>query len=194
MTGGDGIPARPLYHDPMTITPRHLCVLATNHMPELSVVLPAMVQRLVVVPFPVTFVDLLPDEPPSRYRRQMDAGLKARLAANLEGVLRWLVEGAVEWYALPGGLRREAPEQVLEHGRRYFEEQDRLGAFISQHCRLGKDLAVPTSDLLAAYNAANEDAKLGTKTCPPPPSSNKTLSDGLRFLPPPPLRDPKKGV
>jgi putative DNA primase/helicase len=164
ITGGDGIPARPLYHDPMTITPRHLCILATNHMPQLSVVLPAMVLRILVVPFLVTFVDLLPGEEPTQFRRQIDPGLKARLAANPAGVLRWLVDGAVAWYALPGGLRREAPPQVLGHGRLYFVEQDRLAAFVAQRCRLGADLAVPTADLLLAYNAANDDAKLSAKS------------------------------
>ena len=128
--------------------------------------MPDMIHRVVVVPFPVTFVDLLPDEAPTQFRRQKDPGLKARLAANPAGTLRWLVEGAVAWYALPGGLRREAPSQVLEHSKRYFDEQDSLGAFIAGHCRLGKDLVVPTADLLCAYNAANHDAMLSDKKLP----------------------------
>lgn len=159
ISGGDGIPARPLYRDPMTIEPHHLCVLATNHMPELSQVLAAMVQRVLVVHFPVTFVDLLPGEAPSAYRRQKDPTLKARLSKNPEGVLRWLVEGAKEWYASPG-LRRTAPDKVLEYSRRYFAEQDRLGRFLEERCRIGPDLKVGTTELLEAYNEANKDARM----------------------------------
>ena len=159
ISGGDGIPARPLYRDPMTIEPHHLCILATNHMPELSQVLAAMVQRVLVVHFPVTFVDLLPGSVPSAFKRQKDPALKARLAANPEGVLRWLVEGAREWYAAPG-LRRTAPDKVLEFSRKYFAEQDRLGRFLEERCRMGADLKVGTTDLLEAYNEANKDAKM----------------------------------
>ena len=163
ISGGDGIPVRPLYRDPITIEPHHLCILATNHMPELSQVLAAMVQRVLVVHFPVTFVDLLPGEQPSEFRRQKDPALKARLAANPEGVLRWLVEGAVEWYAAPG-LRNSAPAEVLEYSRLYFAEQDRLGVFLEERCRIGVDLKVATSELLEMYNGANKDAKMSPAT------------------------------
>ena len=159
ISGGDGIPARPLYKDPITIEPRHLCILATNHMPELSHVLEAMVQRVLVVHFPVTFVDQVHGEEPSEFRRQKDPALKARLAANPEGVLRWLVEGAREWYAAPG-LRRSAPAKVLEYSRQYFAEQDRLGKFLQERCRIGADLKVPTVELLEMYNEANKDARM----------------------------------
>ena len=159
ISGSDGIPARPLYKDPITIDPRHLCILATNHMPELSHVLASIVLRVLVVHFPVTFVDLLPNEAPSEFRRQKDPALKARLAGNPEGVLRWLVEGAVEWYAAPG-LRRSAPAEVLEYSRQYFAEQDRLGKFLEERCRIGGDLKVATSELLEMYNAENKDARM----------------------------------
>ena len=161
ISGGDGIPARPVYKDPITIEPRHLCILATNHMPELSHVLEAMVQRVLVVNFPVTFVDLIHGEEPSELRRQKDPALKARLAANPEGVLRWLVEGAREWYADPG-LRRTAPAKVLEFSRQYFAEQDRLGTFLEARCRIGADLKVPTAELLELYNDEHRTARMTT--------------------------------
>ena len=159
ISGGDGIPARPLYKDPITIEPRHLCILATNHMPELSHVLASIVLRVLVVHFPVTFVDLLPGEEPSEFRRQKDPALKARMAATPEGVLRWLVEGAREWYAAPG-LRRTAPAEVLDYSRQYFAEQDRLGKFLEERCRIGADFKVATAELLEMYNGENKDAKM----------------------------------
>lgn len=160
LSGGDGIPARPLYKDPVTVTPRHLCILSTNHLPELTEVIPAIMLRLLIVHFPVTFTDLLEGEAETPLRRQADHSLKRRLEANLPGVLRWLVQGAVAWYAAPG-LRRQAPAKVLEFSRAYFEEQDRLASFLSQRCRVGDGLRVSTSSLLGALNEwlAGEELK-----------------------------------
>ena len=163
LSGGDGIPARPLYKNPITIMPRHLCILSTNHMPELNDVIPAIMERLLCVQFPVTFTDLLPGEAPSESRRQADHGLKRRLEENLPGVLLWLVRGAMAWYAQPG-LRRTAPAKVTEFSRRYFAEQDRLGTFLEESCDLGMELRVPSVKLLAAFNEANPGSKMCDKT------------------------------
>ena len=43
LSGGDGVPATPKYRDPMTIEPRHLCILTTNHMPQLAEVVVAII-------------------------------------------------------------------------------------------------------------------------------------------------------
>jgi phage/plasmid-associated DNA primase len=133
LSGGDGIPAKPLYRDPLTIQPRHLCILTTSHMPELNEVVTAMVERFQVVPFPVTFVDLAEGEAPTAVRRQRDNSLKQRFLADQQGLLRWLVAGAVAWYATRD-LKRNAPEKVKEFGRRYFQQQDKIASFIQERC------------------------------------------------------------
>jgi hypothetical protein len=69
-----------------------------------------MVERFQVVPFPVTFVDLAEGEAPTAVRRQRDNGLKQRFLADQQGLLRWLVAGAVAWYATRD-LKRNAPEK-----------------------------------------------------------------------------------
>jgi putative DNA primase/helicase len=62
LSGGDSIPATPKYKDPMMVQPRMLCILTTNHMPEISPVIPAIIERLQCIHFPVTFADLAPGE------------------------------------------------------------------------------------------------------------------------------------
>lgn len=69
----------------------------------------------------------------------------------MEGLLRWLVIGAVSWYATQD-LKRNAPLKVKEFSKRYFEEQDRLASFIREHCVLGDDKLMPTSMFLSKYN------------------------------------------
>ena len=154
LSGGDGIPARRLYKDPITLIPRHLSILSTNHMPELGGdVKTAMMERLLVIHFPVTFTDLLDGEAPSSFRRQADRGLKRRLEENLKGVLTWLVKGAMAWYATQN-LKRTAPPEVTDFSRKYFEEQDKLGVFLSDECLVGDGYKVPSMRLLEEYNKA----------------------------------------
>jgi putative DNA primase/helicase len=157
LSGGDGIVARPVYRDPMTIIPRHLCVLCTNHMPRVSPVIPAMIERLLVIPFPVSFTNLEQGEAPTLLRRQVDPSLKGRLKQARPGTLRWLVDGAVRWYAVrassaSASLRRSAPAKVRAYSAEYLDGEDRLGVFIRTYCELGADHFVYTSDLLAHIN------------------------------------------
>lgn len=151
LSGGDGIPATPRYKDPMTIRPRFLCILETNHLPEIHPVIQATMERLVVVSFDVTFTNLLPGEEPTKFRRQCDNGLKAKLRAQKAGMLRWLVEGAMEWYATRD-LKRQAPPEVKEFTQEYFVQQDIVMQFINESCQLGPELKVGSADLLVAYN------------------------------------------
>ena len=150
LSGGDGIPAKPLYRDPITIVPKHLCILATNHMPQLSEVIPAIQHRLICIKFPVTFVDLVDGETPTRARRPRDDGLKTKLAADHKGILKWLVDGAVKWYAARD-LKRNAPPQVKEAIAEYFKEQDTFGEFLSTYCSVVEGEKVPASELLESY-------------------------------------------
>jgi P4 family phage/plasmid primase-like protien len=156
LSGGDGIPTRPLYKEPMTLVPRHLAILSTNHMPGLNGdVSAAMMERLLVIHFPVTFTDLLPGEAETPYRRRADKTLKTALQASLPGVLLWLVQGSVRWYAgrQTASLRARAPAKVTEFSRAYFEEQDVLGEFLSSECVMEPDARVPSRALVRRYNA-----------------------------------------
>ena len=113
LSGGDGITAKPMYKDPVTIMPRHLCILSTNHLPVLTEVVVATVERLVIVPFPVTFKDLAPGEAQTATVRQRDDGLKERLKNDQPAFLKWLVDGAVAWCAEPGIFHDARVESIF---------------------------------------------------------------------------------
>ena len=156
LSGGDKIPATPKYKDPMNIEPHFLCLLTTNHMPELSVLIAAIMERMLCIHFQVFYTNLEPGEVPTLYRRQCDTDLKRRIGEDRVGVLRWLVDGAVAWYASKD-LKRNAPAKVREFSRKYFEEQDRLAAFLRERCVLGDEHKVATSAFLAVYNGWAKD-------------------------------------
>ncbi len=69
------------------------------------------------------------------YRYLRDTGIAEKLAAEREGVLAWLVAGAVEWYK--NGLN--PPDIVLDASEEYQSEQDRVGQFIDEECETGAE-------------------------------------------------------
>ena len=71
----------------------------------------------------------------------MDTSLKNALLAEREGILAWIVRGAIEWYR--DGLR--PPACVLEANEAYRMEQDRVGQFVHECCVLESDTWSPFS-------------------------------------------------
>ena len=162
LSGGDLIPAKPMYKDPMSIVPRHQCFIVTNHLPRLAEVIPAIIERFIVINWPVSFCDLAPEEEATPFRRQRDNDLKALLQNDRPAFLKWIVQGAVSWYATKD-LKRNAPDSVKEFTRQYLEEQDVLQRFLSHRCRRGADFKVSTQELLQAYNEYAPDHRLHSK-------------------------------
>ncbi len=152
LSGADQIPCKALYQDPISLSPHHLCILVTNHMPTVTEVIPAIMERLLCIHFPVTFMDLPEGTQPTANIKQRDNDLKDKLLANKKGFLKWLVDGAVEWYRTQD-LKRNCPPQVKEFGDNYFEEQDVLACFIKEMCDVTDSNAkVKTNDFLNTFN------------------------------------------
>jgi putative DNA primase/helicase len=133
-TGGERLSARHFYgHQHFNFTPTHKLVLATNTKPQFRGDDHAMARRLLVIPFRHRFWD--PDTPARAGERRderfrQDKGLLARLKAEAEGILRWLVDGAVAWHR-HGLPQAEAATQATEE---YRAEQDQLGTFLEEYC------------------------------------------------------------
>ena len=130
LTGGDKISARFLFQEFFQFDPTWKLWLATNHKPEIRGTDLAIWSRPKLIPFTVSF------------EGRENRGLKAELLSPklLSGVLRWAVEGAVEYYK--GGLNY--PAEVLQATQEYKAECDLLGRFIEDKC-----LRLPTAECKA---------------------------------------------
>lgn len=164
LSGGDGIPAKALYKDPITIQPQHLCILIANFLPTLSEINPAIIERMICINFPVVFVDLAYGEPPTMYRRQRDNGLKDRLKDGRAAFVKWLVDGAVAWYCNKD-LKRNAPEKVKAFTKEYLTEQDTVQTFLDQYCETGNGFKVSGQDLWGTYNLYYDQMKASDFYC-----------------------------
>jgi putative DNA primase/helicase len=115
LTGGDRITARFMRQDFFDFTPTFKLFIAGNHKPRLNNVGEAIRRRLLLVPFTV---QIPPDE--------RDPDLPHKLEAEWPAILRWCVEGCLEWQRI--GL---APPAVVRAATdAYFAEQDVVGQWL----------------------------------------------------------------
>lgn len=136
MTGGDPITARFLFREFVTFTPRFKPVIVSNHLPEIDGNDPAIWRRVLVTPFPRVFSD-----------EEQDPRLAEKLKAELPGILRWAVDGAIAYYR--EGLN--PPPTVLRAVAAFRSEMDIIGSFIADCCIAGTGLDCPATPLYLAY-------------------------------------------
>lgn len=139
MTGGDAITARYMRQDFFTYRPQFKLMIVGNHAPVLNNVDEAMRRRFNIVPF-------------THKPKSPDHRLEEKLKAEWPGILRWMIEGCLDWQA--NGLVR--PQSVVDATANYFSEQDMIGQWLADDCILepGNDARWETSaDLFRAWSA-----------------------------------------
>ncbi|MEI2453082.1 phage/plasmid primase, P4 family [Lysobacter firmicutimachus] len=141
ITGGDKISARFMRQDFFEYVPQFKLVIAGNHKPAMRNVDEAMKRRLHMVPFTVTI-------PPERRDRR----LTEKLLAERDGIMAWAVQGCLEWQLT--GLR--APQCVIDATEEYFEEEDRVGEFVTEDCYVHRDARVSIEDVFHRWRERGE--------------------------------------
>jgi putative DNA primase/helicase len=137
ITGGDTLTARFMRGEFFEFRPEFKIWLATNHLPNVRGTDPAIWDRI----HPIPFLVRIPKE-------EEDKELRTKLQAELGGILRWVVEGAVEWH-VKGGL--EPPKEVLDAVSAYRGRMDVLGNFLSDRTGVASSAKVLLRDFYAVY-------------------------------------------
>jgi len=109
-------------------------------------------ERLLLVPFELSFVDR---KPKGKYERRADIHLDDKLRAEASGILAWLVQGCLEWQR--DGLN--PPVSVINATEDYKKEEDVIGQFIDECCEAGDNFEVKAGDLYKAYKIWAESGK-----------------------------------
>lgn len=117
LTGGDPITARFMRQDFFTYQPQFKLTIVGNHKPLLHNIDDAARRRLCLVPF-----TRKPPEP--------DRELEAKLRTEWPGILRWMIEGCLDWRA--NGLPRASA--VVAATDDYFADQDLVGQWLDEAC------------------------------------------------------------
>lgn len=137
LTGGDELTGRYMRQNTFTFRPAFKITIAGNHKPRISNVDEAMRRRLHLVPFTVTI-------PPE----QRDKTLADKLRAEYGGILAWAMEGCADYLA--NGLR--PPERVVAATEEWFEDEDKIGAFLAARCIVDPNARDSIKAIWAAYD------------------------------------------
>lgn len=132
LTGGDRMTARFMRGDFFDFDPQLTLMIAGNNQPSFRGVDEAIRARVVLVPFLVTI-------PPER----RDKSLPDKLKAEGPQILRWAIEGAVQW--LDKGLN--VPAKVEAASTEYMDDEDTLAQFLTDETTQDPAGFVTTTDL-----------------------------------------------
>jgi putative DNA primase/helicase len=145
-TGGGYMTARGLHENTFTFIITHKLVMMTNYKPALDHLDPAVRGRLHLIPFDMGWNR--PGHPdPNPLLPEGDKALPEKLQAELEGVMAWLVAGAVR-YARDG---LEPPDEVVRMTKDYFKDQDPVAQWLEQCEVCDPRAGAKASDLLEHF-------------------------------------------
>jgi len=146
ITGEGTLPARPIYGRPFDLTIKFVPVMSSNYRPTLRYVDSGMIRRILICLF-----DHKPENP--------DSELELKLKNELPGILRWAVNGYLEYRR--DGLK--PPATIKASTRQYFESEDVFGQWLAEKyidIPDGQELA---SDLLTSWNSFRDEQGFDSK-------------------------------
>ncbi|NDD53800.1 hypothetical protein EBZ39_07960 [bacterium] len=142
LTGGDTVLARRLYEDAWPVRPSWKLHVAANHKPLVRGTDEGIWRRLMLTPWLRRFEGQADDK-----------GLKAKLLAELPGILNWCLAGFVQWR----GQGLTPPEKVLAATKEYRGENDVLGNWMEEACVKEPHAVAEAAALYRAFKAWSED-------------------------------------
>jgi len=158
MTGGDKMTARFMRQDFFDFIPKFKLFVTGNHKPQLNNVDEAMRRRLLLVPFTVQ----IPIE-------ERDPALPEKLKAEWPAILRWCLEGCLEWQRI--GLA--PPKIVTDATADYFDDQDLIKQWLDECTEADTPVAfIFASQLFASWKSWCDQRGFAT-------GSAKALSEAL---------------
>lgn len=164
LTGGEPVAVRRLHQDFFELIPQFKIILSGNHKPIIRDDSDGIWRRVHLVPWEIQIAE---DE--------VDRDLKRKLLTEREGILAWMVKGALDY--LDGGLR--VPEGVRAATQEYREESDPIGAFIRNGCIVtgsDNDRSSPEDLFIGYTNFAKREGLSEFKQ----PTFSKRLPDQTR--------------
>lgn len=136
LASADKISANPKHREPITFQPTHTLWLAANKRLKVDDTSNAVWRRTIPVDFNQSFVG------------REDWTLEPTLWKEASGILNWIVEGAIAWYAYGLG---DLPQAVVETRREYRADNDPASLFFEDILISDASSTVPLAEAMKAY-------------------------------------------
>ena len=136
LTGGDAMRARKMRQDEFTFQPKGKLVISGNYKPGLRTVDEAIRRRFNLVEFGVKIE-----------KKDRDVDLPEKLVAEWPGILKWAIEGCLEWQRI--GLA--PPVSVLASTDEYLDAEDAVSRWIADCCTVDVDATEKSGALWASW-------------------------------------------
>ena len=137
------------YEDWFEFPESHTLWIDANHRPVVRGQDPAIWNRLALIPFEVTIP-----------KAEQDPNLRQKLLAEAEGVLAWMIQGAVRWCA----ERLHRPEEVTSAVDAWRTDSDPLADYLAECCELDPTAWVSSGALWDSYAAWAEHSGIDPLT------------------------------
>ncbi|MEX6266219.1 phage/plasmid primase, P4 family [Staphylococcus saprophyticus] len=137
LTGGDRVSARKLYENEFEFTPQFKLWMATNHKPYVRGRDEGIWRRFIIIPFDKQIP-----------LHEIDRDLTKKLKRELPAIMRWCVDGFLEWQRI--GLSE--PAIIKEQRDEYRVEMDSIAMFVEECCEVNLLQKVKASELFNAYD------------------------------------------
>ena len=136
-TGGDMLSARPMYgRSYIDFAPSHTFIMTGNHRPAIHDTSVGIWRRVTLIDWSVQIPEY-----------EQDAKLLELLRLEGSGILNWVLDGLKDYWANDLFV----PQSVKAATERYKTDEDVIGQFIGERCRVGGNLSCSTGDLYRAY-------------------------------------------
>ena len=155
-SGNDPLTGRLLYGQLETFQPHHKALCCTNHLPTFTDIDDGLKARLVVVLFPLQFMDDANYDPSIPSHRKQNSGLKIELEQYRHMFFNYMLE-QYKKYADDG--LPPLPECMLEDLREYQDEVDTVKSFMKSSLKQVESECVPLAELHKAFKQ-HEDMAL----------------------------------
>jgi putative DNA primase/helicase len=152
-SGGDRMTARFCFKDEFTFPATFKLFLSTNYRPEVRGTDEGIWRRLKLIPFTQRFWKPGEGEGPDHLKA--DPHLRAKLKAELPGILTWMVNGAVDWHRHGLG----ACKTIVEATADYRQNENTVAQFVEEMCVRDATAEERAKDLFDTYVKWAEDRK-----------------------------------
>jgi phage/plasmid-associated DNA primase len=142
----DTMSIREIYGRQKEMKPLFVPFISSNHKLQINLDDNAMFERLVLIPFRLSFINN-PD-PEIAWQRKGDEKLSEKFRANKEGILKWIVECS-NFYHKTGDI--SLPQAVVNAKKSYKYEMDSYQQFVDEMIVVEVGAVCKLKDILPVY-------------------------------------------